>query len=80
MIATSLTLKARASSAQQVSGAQWPLRRAATSILGSAGTKLVPDVVLGEGKSSLADVLLAKMATAKPVVEVPALTNGASKS
>jgi uncharacterized membrane protein YqiK len=52
------------------------------SILGSAGTKLVPDVVLGDGRSSLADVLLAKMATHKP--EVPAVivngTNGLSKS
>lgn len=35
------------------------------SILGSAGLKLVPDVVLGEGRSTLADVFLAKLATAK---------------
>jgi uncharacterized membrane protein YqiK len=33
------------------------------SILGQAGLKLVPDVVLGEGRSNLADVLLARMAT-----------------
>jgi uncharacterized membrane protein YqiK len=50
------------------------------SILGSAGLKLVPDVVLGEGRSSLADVLLAKMATGSPKLEVvhelPAVTNG----
>ena len=49
-------------------------------ILGQAGLKLVPDVVLGEGRSSLADVLLAKMATGSkaattlPVVEVTELT------
>ncbi len=52
------------------------------SILGSAGMKLVPDVVLGEGRSNLADVLLAKMATKGP--EVPAVivngTNGVSKT
>src|SRR5262249_49388243 len=47
-------------------------------ILGEAGTKLVPDVVVGEGKSTLADVLLAKMA-AEPLPR-PAATNGASKS
>ncbi|MFT3699755.1 MAG: SPFH domain-containing protein [Kofleriaceae bacterium] len=35
------------------------------SILGGSGMKLVPDVVLGEGRSSLADVLLAKMATGR---------------
>lgn len=50
------------------------------SILGQAGLKLVPDVVLGEGRSNLADVLLAKMAVNRP--EVPAVivngTNGAS--
>ena len=47
------------------------------SILGSSGMKLVPDVVLGEGRSSLADVLLAKMATGRaPVVEVATPTNG----
>ena len=33
------------------------------SILGEAGLKLVPDVVLGDGRSNLADVLLARMAT-----------------
>ena len=38
------------------------------SILGQAGLKLVPDVVLGEGRSSLADVLLARMATGSPAV------------
>jgi hypothetical protein len=32
-------------------------------ILGTAHMKLVPDVVLGDGKSGLADVLLARMAT-----------------
>jgi uncharacterized membrane protein YqiK len=32
-------------------------------ILGNAGLKLVPDVVLGEGRSTLADVFLAKLAT-----------------
>jgi hypothetical protein len=59
-------------------------------ILGQAGLKLVPDVVLGEGRSNLADVLLAKMAMGSPkapitrttldVVEVSELapTNGAS--
>ena len=31
----------------------------------SAGLKLVPDVVLGDGRSNLADVLLAKMATGR---------------
>ena len=41
------------------------------SILGAAGLKLVPDVVLGEGRSSLADVLLAKMATGKPAGDLP---------
>jgi hypothetical protein len=47
--------------------------------------KLVPDVVLGDGRSNLADVMLAKMATQhKP--EIPAVivngtgTNGVSKS
>lgn len=38
------------------------------SILGEAGLKLVPDVVLGEGRSNLADVLLAKMATGRSTV------------
>lgn len=36
------------------------------TILGSAQLKLVPDVVLGEGRGSLADVLLARMAGAAP--------------
>lgn len=44
------------------------------SIVGSAGLKLVPDVVLGEGRSNLADVLLARMATNK---EVPAILHSA---
>lgn len=35
------------------------------TILGAAGLKLVPDVVLGEGRSTLADVFLAKLATAR---------------
>jgi uncharacterized membrane protein YqiK len=52
------------------------------SILGSAGMKLVPDVVLGDGRSNLADVLLAKMAVTKP--EAPAVivngTNGHTKT
>jgi uncharacterized membrane protein YqiK len=34
-------------------------------IVGSANMKLVPDVVLGEGRSNLSDVLLARMATKK---------------
>ena len=47
------------------------------SILSSSGMKLVPDVVLGEGRSNLADVLLAKMATNRPVPELAAgPTNG----
>jgi uncharacterized membrane protein YqiK len=52
------------------------------SILGSAGLKLCPDVVLGDGRSSLADVLLAKMAatgtrTTVPVIDAT-VTNGAN--
>jgi len=56
------------------------------SILGSAGMKLVPDVVLGEGRGNLADVLLARMAATPRLPEVPAVivngtgTNGVSKS
>jgi len=61
------------------------------SILGSAGLKLVPDVVMGEGRSTLADVLLARMAataaTNHRAAEVPAVivsapngTNGVSKT
>ncbi len=53
------------------------------SILGSSGTKLVPDVVLGDGRSNLSDVLIAKMATGHVTAElprVPAITNGTSKS
>ena len=46
------------------------------SILGQPGLKLVPDVVLGDGRTSLADVLLAKMAGAPRDV---APTNGAGK-
>ena len=38
-------------------------------IVGSAGLKLVPDVQLGEGKSNLADVLLARMATVAPAAK-----------
>jgi uncharacterized membrane protein YqiK len=52
------------------------------SILGQPGLKLVPDVVLGDGRSNLADVLLAKMAATPRVPEVVHLaapTNGASK-
>ncbi|NVB82743.1 MAG: flotillin family protein [Kofleriaceae bacterium] len=53
------------------------------SILGQAGMKLVPDVVLGDGRSNLADVLLAKMATregaALPITTVPTVTNGHAK-
>ncbi len=48
-------------------------------ILGTAGTKLVPDVVLGEGRSNLADVLLAKMATGPVAIEHTSPTNGVSK-
>ena len=55
------------------------------SILGSSGLKLCPDVVLGDGRSSLADVLLAKMATtgtgtrtSVPVIDATAVTNGAN--
>ena len=46
------------------------------SILGQAGLKLVPDVVLGEGRSNLADVLLAKMATGSAAT--PQVADGAS--
>jgi uncharacterized membrane protein YqiK len=56
------------------------------SILGGAGLKLVPDVVLGDGRSSLADVLLAKMASGSPT-SAPRLeaavangANGATKN
>ena len=45
-----------------------------------AGTKLVPDVVLGEGRGNLADVLLARMATSAPVPTLPAVTNGVKSS
>ena len=38
------------------------------SILGEAGLKLVPDVVLGDGRSNLSDVLLARMATTHGLV------------
>ncbi len=49
------------------------------TIVGSAGLKLVPDVVLGDGRSNLGDVLLARMAvdhrtlaasSAAPAIEV----------
>jgi len=52
------------------------------SILGQPGLKLVPDVVLGDGRANLADVLLAKMAAApsSPVQAALATpTNGAPK-
>ncbi len=42
-------------------------------IVGQAGLKLVPDVQLGEGKSNLADVLLARMAVS-PTPAGPAAT------
>ncbi|MEO8840804.1 MAG: SPFH domain-containing protein [Kofleriaceae bacterium] len=52
------------------------------SILSASNMKLVPDVVLGEGRGNLADVLLARMATG-PVGLAPSLTttqtNGHSK-
>ncbi|HEY4243009.1 MAG TPA: SPFH domain-containing protein [Kofleriaceae bacterium] len=46
-------------------------------ILASAGLKLVPDVVLGDGRANLADVLLARMATGQPTggPPSPAVTN-----
>ena len=48
------------------------------SILSASNMKLVPDVVLGEGRGNLADVLLARMATGR--AELPATattpTNG----
>jgi len=47
------------------------------SLLGKPGLKLVPDVVLGEGRTNLADVLLAKMAMASQPETTP--TNGAPK-
>jgi uncharacterized membrane protein YqiK len=46
------------------------------TILGGAGLKLVPDVVLGEGRSTLADVFLAKLATARVSPETLALGTG----
>ncbi len=48
------------------------------SILGQAGLKLVPDVVLGEGRSNLADVLLARMATGTAAAPSKHVTNGQS--
>ena len=52
------------------------------SILSASNMKLVPDVVLGEGRGNLADVLLARMATGR-VDLAPQLTatqtNGHSK-
>jgi len=52
------------------------------SILGAAGLKLVPDVVLGEGRSSLADVFLARLASNQAPEIVPASepTNGHHKT
>jgi len=40
-------------------------------IVGTAGLKLVPDVVLGDGRSNLGDVLLARMATTHAVPSEP---------
>ncbi|MEO8701276.1 MAG: SPFH domain-containing protein [Kofleriaceae bacterium] len=51
------------------------------SIVGEAGLKLVPDVVLGDGRSNLSDVLLARMAVGnKPVPVLAPVTNGVAKS
>ncbi len=54
------------------------------SILSASNMKLVPDVVLGEGRSNLADVLLAKMATNRPIMEaapaMPVTGNGHSNT
>jgi len=63
------------------------------TIVGSAGLKLVPEVVLGDGRANLGDVLLARMATDRarpagaPAIPVeaapaaaPAVTNGARTS
>ncbi|HEY4182824.1 MAG TPA: SPFH domain-containing protein [Kofleriaceae bacterium] len=45
-------------------------------ILGQAGLKLVPDVVLGDGRANLADVLLARMAApAKDTAKVEVLVD-----
>ena len=55
--------------------------------IGAAQLKLVPDVVLGDGRSSLADVFLARMASGKsaesplvPVAHANGASNGASKT
>ncbi|HEV7556433.1 MAG TPA: hypothetical protein VGO00_13295, partial [Kofleriaceae bacterium] len=51
------------------------------SILGGAGTKLVPDVVLGSSHSGLADVLLARMAIGQAgLPALPASGNGSKNS
>jgi uncharacterized membrane protein YqiK len=57
------------------------------TIVGRSGMKLVPDVVLGDGRSNLSDVLLARMATGKTIAPaVPErqlaapVTNGTAKS
>jgi uncharacterized membrane protein YqiK len=50
------------------------------TILGGAGLKLVPDVVLGEGRATLADVFLAKLATAKVSPETLALDTTAKSN
>jgi uncharacterized membrane protein YqiK len=59
------------------------------TIVGGAGLKLVPEVVLGDGRANLGDVLLARMAVdharpagaaATPTGAAPAVTNGARSS
>jgi len=49
------------------------------TIVGGAGLKLVPEVVLGDGRANLGDVLLARMAVdhARPAA-TPAIPSGAS--
>ncbi len=47
-------------------------------IVGAAGLKLVPDVVLGDGRSNLGDVLLARMATSQGPLATHAVTTGAA--
>lgn len=53
------------------------------SIVGQAGLKLVPDVVLGDGRSNLSDVLLARMAIAGKPQALPVVvpvSNGVANS
>jgi uncharacterized membrane protein YqiK len=59
------------------------------TIVGGAGLKLVPEVVLGDGRANLGDVLLARMAVehgrpaagaAAAAAAAPAVTNGARTS